>query len=105
MKNKGLRRRYDVFNWNWFDWALPDGVEVRFAKLKTAGLWTLYEDGSQLIEVQEGMPEFATCITLMHEMIHVKGNLRGWEDHTKHGPRFLKERKRLLHAGAFDDWI
>lgn len=39
-------------------------------------------------------------ITLLHEMVHVKLNGRHG-----HGPKFKKELRRLILAGAFDDLL
>jgi len=40
-------------------------------------------------------------IVLLHEMIHMK--FRGSGVH--HGPRFQKEKRRLILDGAFDDLL
>ena len=42
----------------------------------------------------------ATKITLLHEMCHVKLHNKGG-----HGPKFKKELRRLILAGAFDDLL
>lgn len=40
-------------------------------------------------------------IVLLHEMIHIR--FRGANAH--HGPRFQREKRRLIRAGAFDDLL
>ncbi len=101
-----LTKLYDRFNKEWFNGELP-ACRPRFVKLKTAGLWVQYEDGTFDVFVNEKLrfAQFAVCITLLHEMIHVKCSLRDWDDHAEHGKKFLKVRARLLRKGAFDEWI
>jgi hypothetical protein len=105
LTDEWLQNLYDEFNCIWFDSKLP-ACKVSFRKgLKTSGLWELYEDDSQAIYVCSGMPEFATCITLLHEMIHVSCEGRGWADHVEHGESFRRERHWLLLSGAFDPYL
>lgn len=44
-----------------------------------------------------------TRITLLHEMAHMKVNLK-YGRSMKHGETWKKEMRRLAAAGAFDDW-
>lgn len=108
MTNAGLRRNHVRFDADYFgDLQFGVTIEVSFAKLKTSGLWTCWDDGTFSIQVNAKLRMFpwAVNLVLLHEMIHMYCHLRGWHDHVKHGPSFRAERRRLKNVGAFDSYL
>jgi hypothetical protein len=103
----GLSAAFRLLNRRWFDGALPASVSVRYARLDVAGLWTLYDDGSHDIEVNEGLRAFRrlSCAVLLHEMCHIGRELAGDASHVGHGGGWRAERRRLMAAGAFDPYL
>lgn len=110
MTNAGLRSNQARFDADYFWQALEvSGVAivVSFAKLKTSGMWTAWDDGTFTIEVSEKLRTFpwAVNLVLLHEMIHMYCHLNGWHDHLEHGPSFRAQRRRLKNIGAFDEYL
>ena len=96
---------YDHFNVKYFGGGLPI-VYVGLYKMKnyTYGC-TIRQHGMKycshilLNPYFEKWPD-VTKQNILHEMIHVK-----FRNRHGHGPRFKKEMRRLLLAGAFDDTL
>jgi hypothetical protein len=76
------------------------GMEADGACLagKVAGLITCYA-----ITLSDDLRVSETRITLLHEMAHLKVNIK-FGRQMKHGEHWKKEMRRLAAAGAFDDW-
>jgi hypothetical protein len=100
-----LEQVYDEVNRGHYGGRLPEDLEIRIYKMRLAGRWVLHMDDTHAIWVSDDLPEFAACITLVHEVVHVRCHQMGWTDHETHGPSFLKERKRLRDRGVFDRWL
>jgi hypothetical protein len=58
----------------------------------------------QTLSLVDDLDVNQTRITLLHEMAHMKVNTK-FGRAMKHGKNFKKELRRLMAAGAFDDWL
>ena len=65
---------------------------------RVAGLITCYA-----ITLSDDLRANETRITLLHEMAHLKVNIK-FGRQMKHGEHWKKEMRRLAAAGAFDNW-
>lgn len=80
----------------WYDWKKPD---------KLCYGVTLSVEGAAFCEYIGINPHFkewtkVVNTIILHEMCHVKFNNR-----CGHGPKFKKEKRRLILAGAFDPYL
>jgi predicted SprT family Zn-dependent metalloprotease len=102
-----LQELYDDFNLEFFRGRLPT-VLVGYSKhCKQKGAFglTLFRDGmkhASHIVINPDLEDWGQVAqqTVLHEMCHV----RLTRSHN-HGPRFQKELKRLIKAGAFDSLL
>jgi hypothetical protein len=98
--NADLRRYYRVANAKYFNNALPEGIPMRFAKIRGTGVTRLLNDRIPiLIEINEDLRrcQAITIMTVMHEMLHVeKPSYKG------HDWRFDRRMLCLAKQGAFD---
>ena len=100
------QRLYDHYNEEYFGNKLPV-VHVGFykpGKSLTMG-FTFRTQGARHASHITLNPIFkkftcVLCATLLHEMIHVKDSCKGG-----HGPRFKRELRRLILAGAFNELL
>lgn len=51
-------------------------------------------------KLKKSISDHQSVLTLLHEMIHVSIGGK-----YQHGPKFRKEMKRLLRAGAYNRWL
>lgn len=100
-----LKNMYTRCNHKWFRNVLPpvDEIKIGFKVMggPDAGMagWSRGRDEvfiNQRIRFNSMLVES----TLIHEMAHMR-----LPDPVEHGPRFKKEMRRLLRAGAFDDIV
>lgn len=104
--HKGAQDFYDWANEKYFEYKLPY-VPVGFYKEKNMDYYgcSFTPVKAKYVHTIALNPKFkewskVVKITILHEMIHVKLNGRGG-----HGPRFQKELRRLVKAGAFNQWL
>ena len=100
-----LQDDYTNFNRDYFLGQLPDDVNVEWANLgllHDMGATWIDEAGTRQIRIDRRTnPVLRQArLTLLHEMCHVKFNNR-----CGHGPKFKKEKRRLILAGAFDPYL
>jgi predicted metal-dependent hydrolase len=97
---------YNQYNRKYFSGKLPtidDEFDVRFGRLgrDNHGETNFYVDFTEIVIstrlVNQG--RFVRII-LLHEMCHV-----ALPASAKHGPRFMREIKRIMRMGAFDDLV
>lgn len=106
-----LQSLYDEFNRDWFDGSLPYvrvGWSVARKDKKRYYGSTLQLHGHKFPYYIQINPVFknwndTVCLTLLHEMVHVKFGVR--DNENGHGPKFKKEIRRLAQAGAFDKYL
>lgn len=102
--DRTLKAWYRELNTRWFDNELPDNVCVRWAEdddeEKDFGSADLCHDGYHkyqiLLNRESCSPVMTRLAILIHEMIHVKLELRD-----DHGPAFERVRKELSDKGIF----
>ncbi len=97
-----LKRAYRKYNYKYFDGQLPNPPEVKI-------LWA--EMGNQLMGYQledeivlsrkYHRHDSLWRATLLHEMCHISTI----DEKNEHGPKFRKELRRIIIAGAFDDLL
>jgi len=111
------QKEYWNFNRKYFRGELPD-VEIFFSRncpyLKgksknlfersSAGHTVCWGDGKITIILSSRLRGRSSSITLLHEMMHVRLFLIS-SKFAKHGPRFQREKRRLLLAGAYNDLV
>ena len=96
---------YDLYNEVYFGRQLPV-VKIGFYKMRQDAYgWTIKLAGAKYVSHILLNPTFRLWPgtleqILIHEMCHVKLNNVGG-----HGPKFQKEKRRLILAGAFDDTL
>lgn len=98
---------YDHFNETYFKCRLPM-VRIGFypgKKMDKSYAWTLWIDGHKHathILINDVFKEWDYIVqqNILHEMCHVALPQR-----VSHGPRFKKEKRRLILAGAFDSTL
>jgi predicted metal-dependent hydrolase len=108
LSQRNLSRLYREYNRKYFNNQLPT-IEVDFLTPRTFATHklgkrscavTLYENRKPFAIYIKRHPKkewpYIKC-DLLHEMIHVSLPYR-----INHGPRFKKELRRLMKAGAFD---
>ena len=64
----------------------------------------LHHVGLSVIAIAEDSNPVETRLTLLHEMAHLKVEAK-WNRNMGHGKYFKKEARRLMAAGALDDWF
>jgi hypothetical protein len=127
MTSSDLKYLYNLFNKKYFSDKLPD-IYVHYGKTRRGcygftafttlckrcekckrlklkyghemknGRLAIHLTVSNLLKKSLGVHQ--SVITLLHEMMHVSIGGK-----YKHGPKFRKEKKRLLRAGAYDRWL
>jgi hypothetical protein len=103
-QSRELTDMYDHFNEQYFDNQLPV-VRVGFYREDEEYGMTVRLDGALYPSYLCITPALKKshahlCITLLHEMIHVKLLNKGG-----HGPKFKKELKHLMRIGAYDQYL
>ena len=109
--SRGLTFAYHTINRKYFEGRLPN-LEVYYEPMRlqknrggmctTSGYTAIAKGGRILfIAINDKLRKFEDLaeLVLLHECIHVKYPL----DPDDHGPRFQKERRRLIVAGAIDE--
>ena len=98
---------FAIYNKRYFHGSLPPAYVGFYPRRKMGKsfAWTIRPDGFKYATHILLNPYFKTWpdVTkqnILHEMIHVK-----FRNRHAHGPRFKKEMRRLLLAGAFDDTL
>jgi len=110
-KDKALMRLYRRLNKKWFDGKLPNDVLVGWHYDGenygcTGILVTKNSDGttteSLAIALDPTIMNHSKwlMLTLIHEMCHVATQ----DEKKSHGPKFYKEKRRVMAAGAIDVW-
>lgn len=101
--DEGLRRLYNRLNKLWFHSQLPDDTIVRWrSRLGAMGMHTDPENGDpSKIELDVSIRSLPRVIewVLLHECAHCKV---GYGERAHHGPKWRREIKRLVRAGAYE---
>jgi len=94
-----LKRAYLDYNDRYWAGKLPDDLMVKWAY----GIDAMGDSDPEIIRINALLRrwECAWRATLLHECAHIAVDLTGPEL-KDHGPKFKREIRRLLRAGAFD---
>jgi SprT-like family len=113
LTNKTLKAAFHAFNREYFDYRLPNSMEVRFSKRfrydnvgPSIGVTFMADDGRLVIVINRKYQHSRRIVlsTLLHEMIHAVNwdvekqhecDLTGWNS-------FNKEALRIAKLGAFN---
>lgn len=107
MINLDLKKWFLLYNKQFFEDSLPRNTQVEWADLRGEGCVGMYTPGQPpLIQICHRLRQLSSGsiakYTLMHEMAHVKSDLRGvgWSRRGWHGEGFENEMLRLAVLGA-----
>ena len=98
-----LTREYRRLNWQWWGGRLPDDILVQWSRqLADAG-----DYGQGVIRINAASRRWPSVwkATLLHEMVHVFVDEVAGVEEGDHGTRWLRERRRLYRAGAFEAYL
>lgn len=93
---------YDGYNETYFNDALPKDTVVDYANHSPNILAaTTFENGHYRISFN---PDYASSALVVHLfLIHEMAHVATFDEYAEHGPRWIKEMRRLEDAGAIDD--
>ena len=98
---------FTVYNKRYFHSALPPAYVGFYPQnmMKDSFAWTIRPDGFKYathILLNPYFREWKDILkqNILHEMVHVK-----FRNRHAHGPKFKKEMRRLMLAGAFDNTL
>lgn len=108
--NKKLRQMYDDFNARYFLSRLPQDMVLRFVRQRDAGRCVVWLNcpWPWRITLRPELRHWPNvcALTLLHEMAHAHCQFKGLSsEHFDHGPTFVREKARLLRAGAFTPYL
>jgi hypothetical protein len=94
-----LQRTYNRFNKLYFDGRLHHDIEVTWHRYPK-GMKICGESDSEVIWVNEAHKSWGKVwqLTLLHEMAHVSTI----DEKAHHGPKWVREMRRLFRIGAYD---
>jgi SprT-like family protein len=111
-------RDYRAIRKNYYGNRIPPAEEVTIAFVPGQVLKSIYHDGClgfyvrgitnyvglTVIVIAEESGVNETRMTLLHETCHLSVDSK-WNRNMGHGKYFKKEARRLMAAGALDDWF
>lgn len=97
-----LKRAYRSYNRRFFGNTLPNPPDVKISWADLGNQLMGYQLEDEIVLSRKyHRHDSLWRSTLLHEMCHIATP----DEQLEHGPRWRKELKRLIRAGAFDDLL